>query len=106
CARRDHRRRRHRSDARRDLRPVLHRQMSEREPGTAIRRANEGDIPTLVEHRLALRIESHARSTAEIDAFRSATTAAYRDLVAGGELIAWIAERDGAVIGSVGAFLR
>jgi GNAT superfamily N-acetyltransferase len=80
--------------------------MSEHENRATIRRTTENDIPALVEHRVALRLEAHERSAESVRAFRAETTAAYTELIAAGELIGWIAEGDGAVIGSVCAFIR
>jgi GNAT superfamily N-acetyltransferase len=80
--------------------------MSERENRATVRRATADDIPTLVEHRVALRLEAHERSADAVRAFRAATAVAYTELVAAGEFIAWIAECDGEVVGSVGAFIR
>lgn len=80
--------------------------MSEREDHATIRRATENDIPALVGHRVALRLEAHERSAESVRAFRAETAVAYTELIAAGELIGWIAECDGAVIGSVCAFIR
>jgi len=80
--------------------------MSEGANRATVRRANQDDIPTLVEHRVALRLEAHDVSADTVRAFRAATTAAYAELVAAGEFIAWIAECEGEIIGSVGAFIR
>jgi len=80
--------------------------MSDDRSSARVRRATDDDIPALVAHRVALRTEAHPRRDDEVRAFRDATTEAYRELTATGELIAWVAERDGAVIGSVAAFIR
>jgi GNAT superfamily N-acetyltransferase len=80
--------------------------MSEHENRATIRRATESDIPTLVEHRVALRLEAHDRNADSVRAFRTETTVAYTELIAAGELLGWIAEGNGAVIGSVCAFIR
>jgi GNAT superfamily N-acetyltransferase len=74
--------------------------------GVLVRRATEADIPLLAEHRTALRVHEHGISPDVIDAARAATARTYGELIGAGEFLAWIVERDGAIAGSVGAWLR
>ena len=71
-----------------------------------VRRATEADIELLVEHRIALRIDEHGLPRESRERARLATVTTYAELIGAGELLGWIGERDGAVAGSVCAWLR
>jgi GNAT superfamily N-acetyltransferase len=71
-----------------------------------VRRATEADIDVLAEHRVALRIDEHGMPVEARRPARDATVATYIELIATGEFLAWIGERDEAVAGSVCAWLR
>ena len=74
--------------------------------GVLVRPATEADIDVLAEHRVALRIEEHGLPLELRQPARDATVATYAQLIANGEFLAWIGERDDAVAGSVCAWLR
>jgi GNAT superfamily N-acetyltransferase len=71
-----------------------------------VRSATEADIAVLAEHRVALRIDEHGLPLELRQPARDATVATYAELIATGEFLAWIGERDDAVAGSVCAWLR
>jgi GNAT superfamily N-acetyltransferase len=71
-----------------------------------VRRATEADILLLAEHRVALRIDEHGMPVETRRLARDATIATYAELIATGEFLGWIGERDGAIAGSVCAWLR
>jgi GNAT superfamily N-acetyltransferase len=71
-----------------------------------VRRATEADIVVLAEHRVALRIDEHGLAFELREAAREATVATYTELIATGEFLAWVGEREDAVAGSVCAWLR
>ncbi len=80
--------------------------MNDDSGGVRARRATEADIPLLAQHRTALRIHEHGMAREIVDAARAATARTYAELIGAGEFLAWIVERDGAIAGSVGAWLR
>lgn len=72
----------------------------------AIRRATAADVELLARHRVMLRAHGFEASAEAWRVLADASARAYVELMASGDYAAWIAERDGAVAGSVGMLLR
>ena len=76
--------------------------------GVAVRQAGIGDVAVLAEQRLRLQTEVNGvpgEPGAE-DAFKRRCETFFRDTLASGEYVAWIAEEDGVPVGGGGAILR